>query len=128
MQILQKEEELKEIVQLVGPDALPKKERLVLEAAKMLREDFLQQNAFHEIDTYCSQKKQVWMLKICLMFYEKLLNVIDSIEFEDIRKMKVKEEIARMKIVPEDEIESKFSKIEKDIEEEIEKLQAAYVK
>lgn len=124
MQILQKEEELKEIVQLVGPDALPKKERLLLEAAKILREDFLQQNAFHKIDTYCSQKKQVWMLRICLMFYEKLLNVIDSIEFEDIAKMKVKEEIARMKIVPEEEVDKKFTKIEKDIAEEIEKLRS----
>ncbi|HHF09739.1 MAG TPA: V-type ATP synthase subunit A [Methanomicrobia archaeon] len=124
MQILQKEEELKEIVQLVGPDALPKKERLLLEAAKILREDFLQQNAFHKIDTYCSQKKQVWMLRICLMFYEKLLNVIDSIEFEDVAKMKVKEEIARMKIVPEEEVDKKFTKIEKDIAEEIEKLRS----
>ncbi|MEA1993107.1 MAG: V-type ATP synthase subunit A [Euryarchaeota archaeon] len=126
MKILQKEEELKEIVQLVGPDALPKKERLTLEAAKMLREDFLQQNAFHKIDTYCSQRKQVGMLRICLMFYEKLSNVIDSIEFEDITKMKVKEKIARMKIVPEEEIDSKFSKIEEDIVEEIEELRESY--
>ncbi|MCK4310943.1 MAG: V-type ATP synthase subunit A, partial [Methanomicrobia archaeon] len=124
MQLLQKEEELKEIVQLVGPDALPKKERLALEAAKILREDFLQQSAFHRIDTYCSQKKQVWMLRICLMFYENLLNVINSLEFEDIAKMKVKEEIARMKIVPEEEVDKRFTKIEKDIVEEIEKLRS----
>ncbi len=126
MQILQKEEELKEIVQLVGPDALPKKQRLTLEAAKMLREDFLQQNAFHDIDTYCSQKKQVRMLKICIKFYEKLSEIIDAIEFEDVAGMKVKEEIARMKIVPEDEVEEKFSQIEKDIEEEAEELRKSY--
>lgn len=126
MQILQKEEELKEIVQLVGPDALPKKQRLTLEAAKMLREDFLQQNAFHDIDTYCSQKKQVWMLKICINFYEKLSEIIDTIEFEDVAGMNVKEEIARMKIVPEDEVEEKFSQIEKDIEEEAEELRKSY--
>jgi V/A-type H+-transporting ATPase subunit A len=110
----------------VGPDALPKKERLALEAAKILREDFLQQSAFHEIDTYCSQKKQVWMLRICIMFYEKLSAVIDTVEFEDIAAMKVKEEIARMKIVEEKEIDAKFSKIEKDIAREIEELRASY--
>ena len=58
MSLLQKEAELQEIVQLVGPDALPDRERVILEIARMLREDFLQQDAYHEVDSYCSPKKQ----------------------------------------------------------------------
>ncbi len=66
MALLQKESELQEIVKLVGPDALPPRERATLESARMIREDFLQQSAFHEVDTYCSGKKQYEMLKTYL--------------------------------------------------------------
>ncbi|MBU1197484.1 V-type ATP synthase subunit A [Candidatus Micrarchaeota archaeon] len=71
MALLQKEAELQNIVQLIGPDALPDKERLVLEVTKMIREDFLQQNSFEEIDVYSSLKKQHLMLKTILKFYDK---------------------------------------------------------
>ena len=71
MQLLQEESELEEVVRLVGIDALSLKDRLKMEAARSLREDYLQQNAFHEIDTYASGKKQVGMLKLVLEFYRK---------------------------------------------------------
>ena len=70
MSILQKETELQEIVQLVGPDALPESEKVILEVARMLREDFLQQFAFDEVDAYCPPKKQYWMLKTILTFHD----------------------------------------------------------
>ena len=68
MFILQKETELQEIVQLVGPDALPESEKIILEVARMLREDFLQQFAFDEVDAYCPPDKQYWILKTILAF------------------------------------------------------------
>ena len=70
MSILQKETELQEIVQLVGPDALPESEKVILEVARMLREDFLQQFAFDEVDAYCPPKKAYWILKTILAFYD----------------------------------------------------------
>ena len=63
MALLQKESELQEIVQLVGPDALPDRERITLETTRMIREDFLQQNAYHEVDTYCLLKSSTKCLK-----------------------------------------------------------------
>ena len=70
MFILQKETELQEIVQLVGPDALPESEKIILEVARMLREDFLQQFAFDAVDAYCPPKKAYWILKTILAFYD----------------------------------------------------------
>lgn len=78
MILLQKESELQEIVQLVGPDALPDKERITLESTRMIREDFLQQNAFHEIDTYCSPSKQYQMIKTIIMFQEHATAALDG--------------------------------------------------
>ncbi|HDH07163.1 MAG TPA: ATP synthase subunit A, partial [Thermoproteales archaeon] len=101
MAILQKEDELKEIVRLVGPDALPESDREVLEVARMIREDFLQQSAFHEIDTYCPPKKAVLMMKAILLFYELGLEAIKKgISVDEIREMRVKSKIARMKEIP----------------------------
>ena len=98
MRLLQKEEELQKIVQLVGPDALPDSERLVLEVTKMLREDFLQQNAFHEVDGFCPIDKQVMMLDLILKFDELAKAAMEKqVKIESIAKMKIKEEIARMK-------------------------------
>jgi len=77
MALLQKESELQEIVQLVGPDALPDKERITLESTRMIREDFLQQNAYHEVDTYCSPTKQYQMLETILIFQEKAVAALE---------------------------------------------------
>ena len=71
MSLLQEEAELEEIVKLVGMDALSAPDRLKLEAARSIREDFLHQNAFHEVDTYTSLKKQYLMMKLVLAFYDK---------------------------------------------------------
>ncbi len=98
MRLLQKEEQLQEIVQLVGPDALPDNERLILEVTKMLREDFLQQNAYHEVDAFCPIEKQTMMLEVILAFY--LLSQEALARGADIRALaalKVKDAIARMK-------------------------------
>ncbi len=78
MAILQQEQELNEIVRLVGLDALSPRQRMVLETAKSLREDFLYQSAFHEVDTYCSQKKQYGILKVILALHQRCLEAIEG--------------------------------------------------
>lgn len=119
MRILEKEAELLEIVRLVGKDTLSPSDRLILEAARIIREDFLHQNAFLEIDTYTSLKKQYEMLKICLYFYEKAKKVLNEnkLTIEDIEKLKVRERIAKMKFVKEEEMEKEFSEIKRELEE-----------
>ena len=123
MTLLQKEAELQEIVKLVGPDALPQRERAILEGARMIREDFLQQSAFHEVDTYCPEKKQYEMLRIILDFVDKMMRAIEKgIHIDDVLKMKSRELIARMKIVENEKFEKEFKKIEKEINKEFETL------
>ena len=123
MALLQKESELQEIVKLVGPDALPARERGILEAARMIREDFLQQNAFHEVDTYCPSKKQYEMLRIILRFSDKLQEAVEKhVHIDDILKMKTRELIARMATTSNEEYEERFKEIEKMMEEEFTKL------
>ncbi len=123
MAILQKESELQEIVKLVGPDALPPRERGLLEAARMIREDFLQQNAFHEVDTYCPSKKQYEMLRIMLEFADKIQDAVEHhVHTDDILKMKTREQIARMAIISNEDFEKRFKEIEKLMEEEFSKL------
>ena len=127
MALLQKESELKEIVQLVGEDALPDRERLVLEAARMIREDFLQQNAFHEIDTYCSPKKQFEMLNLMIEFHNRADDAVSrNIPAKDITDLATIGEIARLKFVPEDEFEAKLAEIKKALNEEIRTLVDKY--
>jgi len=123
MTILQKESELQEIVKLVGPDALPSKERVLLEIARMFREDFLQQSAFHEVDTFCPSKKQYEMLRLILKFSDKAQEAVTkNVHMDEIISMKSRENIARMKTVPNKEFEKRFNEIEKEIEKEIESL------
>ncbi|MBS3068971.1 V-type ATP synthase subunit A [Candidatus Micrarchaeota archaeon] len=105
MALLQKEAELQEIVQLVGPDALPEKEQVILAVTKMIREDYLQQSAFHDIDTYSSMKKQYLMLRSILKFYERATASVDlGVQLKHMSAMKVREKIGRMKEVPEKEL------------------------
>jgi V/A-type H+-transporting ATPase subunit A len=119
MAILQKEAELLEIVRLIGKDTLSPSDRLILEAARIIREDFLHQNAFLEIDTYTSLKKQYEMLKICLYFYQRAKKALEEnkITIEEIEKLKVRERIAKMKFVREEDVEKEFNEIKKEIEE-----------
>ncbi|UCG00486.1 MAG: V-type ATP synthase subunit A [Candidatus Heimdallarchaeota archaeon] len=97
MALLQKEKELQEIVQLIGPDALPESEKIILQAAKMIREDFLQQNAYSD-DSYCSLDKQFQMLKIIMKFYEKMREKHSAgVPLEKMTSLPVLAEIASLK-------------------------------
>ncbi|HMK53757.1 MAG TPA: ATP synthase subunit A [Methanobacteriaceae archaeon] len=116
MILLQKESELQEIVQLVGPDALPEREQITLETTRMIREDFLQQNAYHEVDTYCSPSKQYQMLKTIVMFQKEATAALErGAAANDIIALKVKEEIGRMKFTPEDEFDTNVKEIQDEI-------------
>ncbi len=122
MALLQKEAELQNIVQLIGPDALPDKERLVLEATKMIREDFLQQNSFDEIDVYSTLRKQYLMLKTVLHFYDKALAALGlDVPLQKILEAPSRTEIAKLKRVPDKEIEGKCKEITHAIEKELSK-------
>ncbi len=123
LEILQKEAELEELVRLVGAEALPEEDKLVLEVARMIREDFLQQNAFHEIDTYCPPKKAVLMMKAIMMFYDYGLKALRrGITVEEIRKLKSRVLIARMKEIPNTGFEPRFEELFKSIEKDFEEL------
>jgi V/A-type H+-transporting ATPase subunit A len=98
MFLLQKEVELQEIVQLVGPDALPDTEKAILEVTRMIREDFLQQSAFDEIDSFCPLEKQYWMLKTILAFHDAMTEALEKgIALQQVLDLPVKTAIARMK-------------------------------
>lgn len=122
MTILQEEATLDEIVRLVGMDALSPKDRLTMEVAKSIREDYLHQNAYHEIDTYSSLKKQCKMLYLILLFYNLGNDALDkNIDIEDILKISVREKIGRAKYISEDKIEE-LQKIEQQLKQEIQEV------
>jgi len=123
MSILQEESELEETVRLVGIEALSKKERLTLDTARSIREDFLHQNAFDEIDTYTSMKKQHLMLDLILYFHKLAQSAIQEeyITNKQLTKLPVKNQIARVKYIPEEKLEE-FEKIKKLIKEQINSL------
>jgi V/A-type H+-transporting ATPase subunit A len=117
MTLLQREEELKEIVQLVGPDALPESEKVVLEAARMIREDYLMQSALHPVDSYCDPTKSYRLLKVIIRFYENMKRAINSgVSVRDVLKLSVYDEIARLKIVEQAKIKQVCDDIEKRID------------
>ncbi len=98
MLLLQKEEELSEIVQLVGIDAIPDSERIMLEAARMIREEFLRQNAFSDTDAFCPPEKQYWMLKAFLLYYKELDSMLkNGAPLEDVLNHPVRTELVQMK-------------------------------
>lgn len=123
MVILSKESELEEIVKLIGPDALPESEREILEVARMIREDFLQQNAYHDVDSFCSVKKQYLMLKTILRFHERAKNAVSmGVGVDEISEMPVIDEIARMKYMPDEEFEEKSKELANRIDKGFEEL------
>jgi len=98
MFLLQKEVELQEIVQLVGPDALPDSEKAILEITRMIREDFLQQSAYSDTDSFCPLDKQLAMLKVILTYYDQMLSSMNrGVSLRDLLLIPVKSEISRMK-------------------------------
>jgi V/A-type H+-transporting ATPase subunit A len=121
MALLQKESELQEIVQLVGADSLPPRERGTLEVARMIREDFLQQNAYHDIDSFCSLEKQYLMARIILEWYNYANELIErGIGLEKIEGMSIKDTIARMKYVPSEEFGKHYEEMVKAMNNEFE--------
>ncbi len=117
MYLLQKEVELQEIVQLVGPDALPESEKAILEVTRMIREDFLQQSAYHEIDSFCPLEKQYWMLRVILNFYDRTSEAMNrGVALNKILKLPFKPEIGRMKEQADiDKIKNLMGEIDKNI-------------
>ena len=98
MEILQKESELQEIVQLVGSDALPEDQQLTMEVARMLREIFLQQNAFHPVDTFCTMEHQYRLIKAILKYSDMANNALESgVPLEDVISVKSKDDLAKVK-------------------------------
>ncbi len=120
MAILQREAELLEIVRLVGPDALPEVDRATLEVARVIREDFLMQHAYHPIDTYSPIEKTYLMLKAILHFNRRVKEAVSSgVTLSDILRLPIKEDLARMKIIPHDKVKESIEEIMKKIDEQI---------
>ena len=122
MSLLQEESSLQEIVRLVGKDTLSEKDQLKLEVAKSIREDYLQQNAFMESDTYTSLEKQDKMLALVLKFYDEGIRGLDNGAYlNEISELAVRERIARAKYLPESEL-NKIDEISKELTEQIDNL------
>ena len=122
MRILQEEAQLDEIVRLVGMDALSPENRLTMETAKSIREDYLHQNAFHEVDTFSSLRKQEYMLRLILTFDELAKDALTkNVDIEDVLELGVREQIGRAKYIPESEM-NKFDEILAEIKSEMRAL------
>ncbi len=123
MELLQEEAKLEEIVRLVGMESLSAKERLIMETAKMIREDFLFQNAFDAVDAFTSLKKQYRLMRLIVTFYKEALSIVEKEDFDFSRLygLSVKTDIARARTIPESEI-SKFDDIENSIREQVSRL------
>ena len=120
MTILQEEAELNEIVQMVGMDALSPTDRLKMEAARSIREDFLHQNSFHEIDTYTPLRKQYLMMKLVLAFYEKSVDALNKgADMNTLIAMPVREKIGRYKYTTDADIESEYKNVEEELDKEV---------
>ncbi len=116
LHLLQEEAELEEIVKLVGMDALSPSDRLKMETARSIREDFLHQLAFHEVDTHTSLQKQLWMMRLILQFYDLADEAIgQGADIEKIVALPVREEIGRLKYVPEDQVKEAFGRISEEL-------------
>lgn len=123
MALLQEETSLLEVVRLVGRDTLSDEDQVKLNSTKSIREDFLQQNAFHDVDTFCPLEKQFKMLDTILYFYYKSQESLEKgVYFSEIEELDVKEDIARMKYVPNDELE-KIDAIKEKIDSQLKKLE-----
>ena len=120
MTLLQEEAELEEIVKMVGMDALSPGDRLKMEAARSIREDFLHQNSFHEIDTYTSLKKQYMMMNLVTAFYDRAAAALaQGALLEKLISMPVREQIGRFKYVTEDALDEEYKKVDDELSVEI---------
>ena len=126
MSILSDESKLNEMVQLVGMDALSAPDRLKMEAARSIREDFLHQDAFHEIDTFSSLKKQFMMMDLVLSYYDKSVEALDQgASLNSLIALPVREEIGRFKYTPEKDLKEKFDAVSKELDKEIGEAESA---
>ncbi|MBI1833949.1 MAG: V-type ATP synthase subunit A [Candidatus Andersenbacteria bacterium] len=130
MEILQKEAALEEIVRLVGVEALSKEEQILLHVARIIREDFLQQNAFDKVDTYTSLKKQGRLLSSIIRLYDLALARLKEVELEvaDFLGLSVLSEIAQAKFIPEEEVQKKYDELDKKIATDVQSLTGDPVK
>ena len=120
MTLLQEEAELEEIVKMVGMDALSPGDRLKMEAARSIREDFLHQNSFHEIDTYTSLKKQYMMMKLVIAYYEKAVEALkEGAGLNALISLPVREQIGRFKYVTEENLDVEYKKVKEQLHVEI---------
>jgi len=121
MYLLQKEVELLEIVQLVGPDALPEREKLILEVTRMIREDFLQQSAYSDSDSFCPMQKQYWMLRVIQDFYRVAdVKIVQGASVKQVMGVQARGEIARMK---EAEEITKLQDLDKALSDQVQALE-----
>ena len=126
MTLLQEEAELEEIVKMVGMDALSPSDRLKMEAARSIREDFLHQNSFHEVDTYTSLKKQHMMMVLVNEFFDRATDALkDGASLQKLISMPVREQIGRFKYVTEDKLDEEFKQVDETLSTQI---AAAFVK
>ena len=126
MTLLQEEAELEEIVKMVGMDALSPSDRLKMEAARSIREDFLHQNSFHEVDTYTSLKKQHMMMVLVNQFFDRATDALkDGASLQKLISMPVREQIGRFKYVTEDKLDEEFKQVDETLSAQI---AAAFVK
>ncbi len=120
LKVLQQEAELEEIVRLVGPEALPEGDKLLLLIARMIREDFLQQSAYHEVDTYCVPAKAGLMLKTIIKFYELAQEMLNSgTGIESIRSSPMVYRISRMKDIPNEAFEQRAKELWSEMEQSL---------
>ncbi len=123
MNMLQEESELDEIVRLVGIDALSYRDRLTLEASRSIREDYLHQNAFHEVDTYASPQKQAMLMRLIIAYYEKSVAALEKdASFSKLSSLPVREDIGRFKYVEEDDCKARYEEIMAALEAQIREL------
>ena len=128
MSLLQRDEELREIVMLVGPDALSESQRATLEAARMIKEDFLMQSAQHPIDSYCSPEKTTEMIRLILKFHERMTKAVEQgVSLQRILDLPVRHDIARCKIEPSEGFGEVAKGIEQRLEDQFRQLTAEAV-
>lgn len=123
MALLQDEAELNEIVQMVGMDALSAPDRLKMEAARSIREDFLHQNSFHDVDTYTSLKKQLLMMRLVLAYYDKSMEALkNGASVQGLIKMPVREQIGRYKYIVEEKLDAEYENVMNTLDEQIKEV------
>lgn len=123
MALLQDEAELNEIVQMVGMDALSAPDRLKMEAARSIREDFLHQNSFHDVDTYTSLEKQLLMMRLVLAYYDKSMEALkNGASVQGLIKIPVREQIGRYKYIVEEKLDAEYENVMNTLDEQIKEV------